>query len=562
MPVGQAVAIAPAVPILGLVFADSIDAKGLPMNPRFTYSPDAPQITLGVQIGQLTTDPGDLVVAWSQETDTGSSPLFTVHIAVRSGDVAFSTAKSQGSLAEGTYLVAVSLDGQSQHSQVDVDAGATAFTASRTVAAQPGGPGQPPTQGPTGIAFENALNPGMALPSDPPGCVRRFSPLLLAATVANTVEVGLDDGCVVGGEFENFSPTPITVQLRASIHGSGQVFQGIVSGAVWGEIDPCGLGAMASDLPGTQVLVETRWLDGDYWRLGPSRTVTLGEDTMAPQLQVTSQPAAGTTVKPGDTIAIDATATELRSDGPWQTGVQSLQITADPGGEVGTPWQNPSNLPQPCDAKTWSHELRGTYTVPANPGNLIKICVVTQDYANPRTLCRSFPTNTVTIMGTIEQKQDVTTLVPDDGGHIHDVIDELATFTVVSTDGKTLTGTEVTRFFGNHDIVEPKYLPVCHNESDASGTLSWTAQLTGTISRGSDGSLTIAAQGTPQQGPGYPMGACAGNGTAHLYLLPVVGRLINGKLDLHVDYPLEADQSGYETLDLHMNLVPNQAAGG
>ena len=546
------------------MFADSIDAKGLPVNPRFTFSPAAPQITLGVQLGRLTSDPGDLVVAWSQETDTGSNPLFTVHLAVHSGEVAFSTARSQGSLAEGTYLVTVSLDGQSQQPQVDVAAGAIAFTAAAT---EPGGTGQPPVQGPSGIAFDyGGQYPTGDLPSDPPGCVRQFDSSLIPDTTllgdtAATVDAAILENCE---GMSGVSPTPVTVQLRVTIDDSGQVYQGVIAGQDWTRVDPCTLGPTASDLPGTSVDAELSWLDGSVWRYWGSGGIYLGDDTSAPQLRVTSEPAAGTTVKPGDTVAIDATGSELKQDGgPWQTGVQSVVVTADPGGEVGT-WQNPSNLPQPCDAKTWSHELQATYTVPANPPSVIKICAVTQDYvANERSKCASFPTtDKVTITGTIEQKQDVATLVPEDQGHIHDVIDETATFTVVSTDGKTLTGTEVTRFFDDHQIVEPRLPPVCHNEKDASGNLSWTAQLTGTISRASDGSLTIAAQGTPQQSPGFPLGACAGNGTTHLYLLPVVGRLVNGMLDLHVDYPLHAEQSGYETLDLHMNVVPNQAAGG
>ena len=140
-------------------------------------------------------------------------------------------------------------------------------------------------------------------------------------------------------------------------------------------------------------------------------------------------------------------------------------------------------------------------------------------------------------------------------------MDELATVTLTSTDGQTVSGTEIVQFFFNHEISEPNGPPDCHKEVDMSGNLSWTATLTGTITRASDGSVMVDANGTPQMSPGFPSGACAGGGTSHLALFPVVGTLVNGSLDVHDDQPPHSGGddvwTGTSTLDVHLMVVPN-----
>jgi hypothetical protein len=561
----QASALSPAGPIVGLVFADSIDPKGVPVNPRFTFSPDASQITVGVQVGALASDPGDLVVAWSQESDTPSAPLFSVHIAVHSGDLAFSTALSQSVLAEGSYLVTATIEGQNQSAQVDVAPGPTAEIGFLTAST---GTGQPPIQGPTGVDNVPGLGSLIDLVPDPPGCVREWRDTLsqtsgtLDASDAPDVWAGFYERCK--GSTSD-SPTPIPVQVRATIGGAGRVFQTTIAGGGWITIDPCTLGANASDLPGTNVLVESRWQEGGAWHVGPAGTAVLTADTAAPKLHVTTTPAAGTKVKPGDTIEIDALSNEQNTQisgtagfggsfiGPWQTGVHDLQITADPGGEVGTPWTNPSNLPQSCGAKTWTHDLQATYTVPQNPPDVIQLCVQTHDYAgNERSLCRSFPTNDkVTITGTIETKSDET----DDGAnsHLHAYSDETATFTLVSTDGRTVSGTEVSHFITGHEVSDGCI------ESTSSGDLTWTSNLTGTLQKNPDGSLTLETEGTPPSGPAYQDGVCSAKTTVNVILLPVGGTIVNGQLDVHTDFPVSG--VGYSWYEIHMKVVPNQGGG-
>ncbi len=89
-------------------------------------------------------------------------------------------------------------------------------------------------------------------------------------------------------------------------------------------------------------------------------------------------------VKAGDKINLKVTAQEKRRNGPWQTGIKVIQVTADPGGLVKDPWVNSSGLPKACGEKTWEQDDQATYTVPKNPPPIIKICALAEDYVGKR----------------------------------------------------------------------------------------------------------------------------------------------------------------------------------
>jgi hypothetical protein len=160
-------------------------------------------------------------------------------------------------------------------------------------------------------------------------------------------------------------------------------------------IDPCWV--QDKDIPGTKLS-----FTAGQGNETVTTQATLGDDTLAPRINVVSTPARGTNVKAGDKIRLSVTATEKRSGGPWQTGVKIIQITALEGGLVKDPWTNPSNLPKACNEKTWEQKDEATYTVPSNPPPLIKICAITQDYVgNESSQCGEFYTGEVW-KGTIE----------------------------------------------------------------------------------------------------------------------------------------------------------------
>ena len=96
------------------------------------------------------------------------------------------------------------------------------------------------------------------------------------------------------------------------------------------EVNPCTFRNNASDLPGTKIGVTANNLANNLATNRAfsqiSQTFTLGPDQDAPKVSVNSSPPKGTKVKAGDVIKIDATASERRIGGTWQTGVQRFQL--------------------------------------------------------------------------------------------------------------------------------------------------------------------------------------------------------------------------------------------
>jgi hypothetical protein len=422
-------------PIISMVMASSIDAKGTLVNPRFSFPQTEKQITAIVQLGNIKGS--QLTVTWYQTSDDGDTKLFEHQIQVKSRERAFSVAKNPGMFfSAGTYKVVATLDGQTKDVEFDIippkpepkkttdnraerhfagqtesrnDRAASIETNSdelfqpisyegvsdqnwvrkvasnaspQSGAAQPttsmAAPGQSPVSGNNGTTSPSKPN----VPPEETHCGLG----ILTGVVdpdADAVEISITAWCNISGS---------NVSLDAKVDGNYRQVAVYPPSSqestsyFW--VDPCWLEG-GSDLPNTKVTVEAMVGSG-----GVRRVITLGDDTLAPRVHVVSTPARGSKVKAGDKINLKVDATELRKGGPWQTGVKMVQVYALPGGQVGEPWVNSASpLSQKCEQKTWEHKYEATYTVPDNPPPIIQLCAEAEDYVgNPSQNCGEFVT--------------------------------------------------------------------------------------------------------------------------------------------------------------------------
>lgn len=419
-------------PIISMVMASSIDDKGELVNPRFSFPQTEKQITAVVYLGNIKGS--QLTVTWYQTSDEGDTKLFEHQIQVRSRERALSVAKNPGGLmSAGTYKVVATLDGQTKDTEFDIippkappkkttnnrqerhfeDSDGLVQTisydelpteesqirkvanSSRTKSAAPA-QGQPPISGNSG----SMSPPPKAFGGDgTSGCEVELLGWETAHPwdlIANVVEVYTEVEC------QDSHPGGGLVHLHANAGGApleiGTYYWEWVAHATNGaafRVNPCEV-AGGSDLPGAKLTVEAvaSASDGQFIsKETKSLAITLGDDTLAPRVNFVSKPEVNTKVKAGDKINLKVTAQERRIDGPWQTGVKVIQVTAKPGGLVKEPWVNPSALPKPCGEKTWEKKYEATYTVPKNPRPIIRICAITEDYVgNESSACPEFPT--------------------------------------------------------------------------------------------------------------------------------------------------------------------------
>jgi hypothetical protein len=414
--------------ILNMVVAGSIDAKGIPVGEASTFAPDQPQITVIARVGKVA-EGSSIRFAWYQETDDEDEPLFDQTVKVASFDRAYSEGKNSGILAAGMYKVTATLGDDVREIEFTVaplsgkstprTASAVEFdwlsalgvkyanaeqSASRRVnwrlaqnkanpasnAVSEAEPGQPPVAGASGVvsavrALPNAPAHGQGFVIEGVGeawvVLRDYS----TDRIAGRVEYG-----VIGLHADQLS------RLSTSMNGSTVARTGYlddIPDVPEYDIDPCTL-PRGSDLPGTKIDVTSTYTASQQPPVIYTGVITLGHDTLPPPLHVDSVPPKNTKVKAGQDIDITVTASEKRTGGPWQTGVQMIKVTDANGRDVGKPAINPSKDAQACNKKTWGHIYKTTYTVPKNPPDVIKLCAHAQDYAgNKREKCAKFPTH-------------------------------------------------------------------------------------------------------------------------------------------------------------------------
>ncbi len=369
-------------PILGMTVAPSLDGQGRPAAASFTFSSEQPEMVVLVQVGALT-NAASLNVAWYQTTEEGDVKLFEHQVEVQAYDRAFSTGLNPGGLlAAGAYKVTATIAGQTQEMEWDVASQSSAVTPVDSSAAR----GQPPIPGDSGVISNFSANSQSAAGAD--------CKISLGGYGDGELDTDADKVLVFSEEW-GCNPNNAVFQVKATVDGP-MTFVGAQyhDGTVVFAANPCALSG-GSDLPGTKVKfsahVESR---EDVPDAGV--TITLGDDTLAPRIKVESTPSKGTKVEAGDEIAITVTATEKRAGGPWQTGVQQIQVTADPGGLLGEPLIVEGRLPKACGQKSWEQNYKVTYTVPKNPPPIVTLCAIADDFAgNQNSKCAEFPTGDV-----------------------------------------------------------------------------------------------------------------------------------------------------------------------
>jgi hypothetical protein len=399
-------------PIITMVMASSIDSKGQIINPTFTFPPNEPQITAIIYVGR--TDGTQLKITWYKTSEKGDEKLFEHQIQVKSNERAFSVARNgSGTFELGAYKVVATLERQTDETEFDISApkpsnktattyerfaglqtqmqqiswNASSRSAPAITTAQTTSQSKRPVAGTSGTVPQ----PTDAPPVTTNGCNLKVSGGEIIGPrdlIADIVQIRSEGACQ--------STTVISVQatVRGLMQdvGSYNVSASQNASANF-NVDPCTLSG-GSDLPGTEVSVQAVGQENQSGvHFVAKGVITLNHDLLAPRLIVVPTPGFGSTVKAGDKISFEVTAQERRRHGPWQTGVQMIQITAKPGGSVGPGWVNNSKLPKPCNEKTWEHKYQATYTVPSNPNPTITICAIADDYVpNEETQCGEFYT--------------------------------------------------------------------------------------------------------------------------------------------------------------------------
>lgn len=109
-------------------------------------------------------------------------------------------------------------------------------------------------------------------------------------------------------------------------------------------------------------------------------------DKEPPRLNVTSTPEKGKKVRANERITVRAIARDDAN--PWQTGIMSIDLTAEGGGPFGF-----QDYALACDRPSPPRTLQGVYTVPANPPPLVRLRATAKDFAgNEIDLLADFPT--------------------------------------------------------------------------------------------------------------------------------------------------------------------------
>lgn len=359
--------------LMGMVVAPTMTRQAQPVDPTFSFAPDQTEIVVIIQVGKLDADP-PLDITWYRISPDGEEELFTHTVEVASFDRAFSVGLNEGTLAQGAYRVAATLNGQT--AELSFAVGVAVVDGEGAGSSGSEGEGTPPVPGDSGAVTSEALEDA----SDPStGTQMLLGPPGLAGSGWFDLQAGMVEfQAYFTGRFPDDPRPPLPFQIGAGVDGTTtQVIDSVLpegQQATDLSIDPCTISG-GRDLPGTEVRL-TGTVDGDV----DESIVVLGPDTLAPTITATSEPSTFSTVSAGDQIIFEVTAEEVRSGGPWETGVQSIFLRE----EGGDPFFDESfgDQPQPCGQKSWEQTVTATYTVPDNPPPIIEIVASAQDFGS------------------------------------------------------------------------------------------------------------------------------------------------------------------------------------
>jgi hypothetical protein len=540
-------------PILAVVTAASLDPQGQLVGQSTTFLPTALQMTVVVQVGQLTA-PASLTVDWYLEGAMGDEKLFEHTIQVNPLDRAYSVGQNPGVLATGTYKAVVTLGNATQTTiwtveEVQVPPSTSSSSTSNAAQTQSG---KPPSSGASGKV---PASQGASSQTTTGGC---DTPITLGEQAYPNVYVGF----VIANTSQCKALSLLQLQVQIGNNSPSTACSGTPSGLSGLAIldywtvcqstgDPCSLSG-GSDLPGTVLKASVVQQNGQVLA---TDTVTFSADTAAPRVTLTTNPSNGVKVKAGDKIQLTGIAEELKNAG-WQTGVQKIEIwQTAPTSEQEVIETYNSYANKSCGAKSWKQTTQAfTYTVPKNPPASIIFCAYAWDFAGNEAKsdnCATFYTGLFTIKGSWETHL----LVNFDG---HATLDQVANFTASGQPDGTMKGTvQATLVSIEYGVAQcPPY---------NSGNLNWDAVLSGTYQKNSDGSLTVILTPTPERGPNYyppsfshtgPSCTIGENRPAISVLPPNMGgTLVSGKYDFRRDVP-GAAATGYHYVTGHIEMVP------
>jgi hypothetical protein len=357
-------------PILTLVTASGIDKYGEPVNVS-QYFPEAYRpgtgrrpnqwlpvrsVTAVAAAGRLA-GPTPLVMTWSRLTPSGPQLLFSQHLTVTSFGLAYSTAKSAGTIPSGVYQVVASIG------KVSRAFNWTVYPPGNTTMATFSRSQQPLTAGPSGAFPE----PGPLSEV----CTGMLQSILSMPTVTN-VHISLAAYCpqrrrdspVRGIELASMNRDD-GIQLVGRMHLQPD---GMLTGNFI--LNLCKL-PQTSDLPSAPLYLTSLIYFHGGIRSFPGYFM-LPAVHAEPQVTVSSSVPPGTTVHPGERIILHVIATEPSTLGP-QPGIRLLRLRGSSGRIAARRFRRSVTG---CDSGRLRRMMTVLYTVPAGAPKVLKLTAI------------------------------------------------------------------------------------------------------------------------------------------------------------------------------------------
>jgi hypothetical protein len=384
----------PLPPIASLTIAAGITTEGDPVGATADFAATVPDVLAVVDVGYLgSLRHQRLTITWSSAPPNSTAhTLFSQHLRVVSGDVAYAAALNPGRMRLGLYRIDVAL--------------ASAHQSAWFVVYDPdgalGGPASGPTAGPAETAAVTARYVEDDASSEMPpatgtAAVPTGGP---AGTVGPPSSPTGGAGCQLdmNGDASGTVLVDWTgcsgddVGISATVNGQTQLVQTAhaADASVPVRVDPCSIDP-GIGYGNTSVAYTATVLAGPD--KGKSATVSGTQSTPAPTLPpslvpVDYSPDLGSQVSAGQHILLSL---EAHSD----SGIRSVTVTADPGGTLA----DKTYSKQPSRCTTTGRDqivVARPYTVPADPPALITITAVATDFAGQtQTFVGTYPTEAV-----------------------------------------------------------------------------------------------------------------------------------------------------------------------
>lgn len=348
-------------PLSILVVSAAVGPGGEPVDVRPGFTPADKEVNAVVFVGEDVEEGATLDISWYRTGD-GRRLLFTHELEAAPIGRARSQGVASTGLAPGAYEVVATLgERQVRTPWLVREAGPTRALAAATSEDD----WEPPSAG-TASFSETSGNDG---PDEGACRIVDFDVyvrvLLSTGVLAHGACTSISVGAAVGGPPQTFFTTP---------HRQFTV-----------ETDLCEIPG-GSDLPGAVVLAEVR----DSGGASQSEQETLGDlGELLTTTFVSLTPPAGSRVRAGDTIAIEAAAILFQP----ALGIRTIYVNANDELVEAAGNLSGSQSPRGCDEGRLLAALRTSYRVPPSPPAVIELCTNAVGFDETQaTECASYPT--------------------------------------------------------------------------------------------------------------------------------------------------------------------------